>query len=500
MFKNLYQRLLTHSPLLWNTRVVWVMGVSLIIHLLFFLGGIAEVSVGTLKNYYSLSSVLSGGVFTFSILCSLAIIIIWLVFYLRNNAFKSFYIIDKYHSLKEFCIIIVILFFSIIFFESYKWGAWLKTRTITGKEQLVKEANIVNLASAFIPRSKGDYFKLIDCDNVPGRQVTYQEAIDYFDTARSDYFDSNNIIIRKVLKEKDAFSYKNYCKEFINLDNYKGFVPPLQWRDKRNRWIDNRNKDSIRLVLEECVAICKKYTIPQLIIPEELASLVFADSLHNVTRFFGRPFNDYSSQQFDYFDDYDLNRALNFIDNCYPESKYDEDTIIFFTVEMYIAICLSILLFCYRLYSKRVFLISIVGTIVWAILFTLFGISSSGVAGVSWFYIFLFALFILIAIISLNSNGNKTSTGVLLNWHIFMAPFVIMLIVLLINTNYHDHIYNSFPYRNPSDAELKNKYPAGYWVNNHTELLFRLNLLFVFLYIAFFFTRLSKKWHIMPEE
>lgn len=499
MFKKLYDRLLTHHPLTWNTRVVWVLSVIFILHLFFFLAGFAEINAGFLKEYYSLSDVLTSGILTFSILCSLALIIIWLVFYLRNNAYKSFYIIDKWHLIKEFFIILIILFFSIIFFESYRLGAWTKTRTITSKQQLVKEANTLNLATAFIPRSKSDYFKLVDCDIESHLRIRFQEAVNYFDSTYTDYYTENSAMIRKALLEKDAFSYKNYCDEFITLEEYQGFAKDKQWRDQKNRWIDNHNTDSIRQVLNECIAICKKYNIEQHLDPEELTQLVFADSFNNVTRIFSPRISDYANQV-EYFDGADLNRALRFVDECYYNP--DEDgTMLFLTIEMYIAIGLCILLLCYRLFSRRVFLISAVGTIVWCIIFALVGISSGDGNAIGWFYILLFTTFTIL-IIGLLSGANKTVNGVLLNWHIYMLPFLALIIMLIIQENYYDRVYGYRygSYQTIPKEVLKERYPIGYWVTQNGELISRLNLLFVILYIPFVYTRLAKKWHIMPEE
>jgi hypothetical protein len=228
---NLQNRLLTRHPLLWNTRIIWVGSALVLIHLLFFLAGFIDFSAASFKANYSLSTLISAGMITFSVLCSLVVLVSWLVFYLRNNAYKNFYIIDKYHLSKEFFIITLVLVFAINFFESYKWGGWLKARSITSKQQLAKEANIVNLAMAFVPTSKSAYFSLVSCnEDDPGQDIQYVENHDYFDSTAYDYGSMDNVIIRRALKNKDAFSYKNYCSEFISLKGYDGFIPAREWK------------------------------------------------------------------------------------------------------------------------------------------------------------------------------------------------------------------------------------------------------------------------------
>jgi hypothetical protein len=492
---NLQNRLLTRYPLLWNTKIVWVGSFLLIIHLLFFLAGFVDFGAASFKVNYSLSSIISAGMVTFSILCSLVLLVCWLVFYLRNNAYKSFYIIDKYHLSKEFFIITLVFVFAINFFESYKWGGWLKARTITGKEQLVKEANIVNLAMAFVPTTKSAYFSLISCnENDPGQNIQYQENHDYFDTTAYDYNNVNNGIVRRALKNKDVFSYKNYCNEFISLKGYDGFTSAREWKKTKDRWIDNHETDSIKYILRQWMAVCSKYHVNQNLDPGELASLVFADPNYNVTKVFPNQQYNYSTSSYypNYFESYELESALHFADSCQLNSR-NRDELEVFTVELYVALCLSILLFSYRLFSRRTFLISTIGSIVWTILVTLIGVSSEG-EGILGTCLFLSAAFLGIGLLMMKIKSSKALTGALLNWHIYLSPFIIMFIAILIDMNYEKkHEWDNSEF-------LKQIYPVGYWVDHHMGLIFRLNLLLVFLYVTFFFTRLSKKWHIMPEE
>jgi hypothetical protein len=254
-------------------------------------------------------------------------------------------------------------------------------------------------------------------------------------------------------------------------------------------------------VLEECVAICRKYNIEQRIDPEEMTRLVFVDSFNNVTHFFVRDFTGTMDNEVDFFDDNSLRRVLSRIDQCYLDNTGGNDWMELLTVEIYIAVCMAILLFSYRLYSKKVFLISVVGTIVWCIIFALFAVSSGG-NGIPIFYLLLFGVFILMAVVSLKSQGNKTASGVLLNWHIYMLPFVIMIIANLIIDEYEKHTFTYYHgnYTSLPDEVLKARYPVGYWVDKHIVLIVRLNLLLVLLYTVSLFTRLSKKWHIQAEE
>lgn len=101
MLKKINQKLLSQYPLLWNTKAVFVLPLAALIHLLFYLVGFfvpIQVDELWMQHYFE--------DFTetmISVLISTLIIIIWLVFYLRNNPFKSFYTLGRAYMFKVSC-------------------------------------------------------------------------------------------------------------------------------------------------------------------------------------------------------------------------------------------------------------------------------------------------------------------------------------------------------------------------------------------------------------
>src|SRR5215218_10360490 len=142
MIKKINQYLLTHKPILWNTRIVWILAINFILHFFFFISGFLSISAKYIVGHSSIHSVGGPGLYTFSVLCSLLLVIVWLIYYLRNNAFKNFYRIGKWYLVKEFLLILTILFTSITYFESYHYGIKLKVRSITSKTVFEKEVSI----------------------------------------------------------------------------------------------------------------------------------------------------------------------------------------------------------------------------------------------------------------------------------------------------------------------------------------------------------------------
>ena len=88
MLKKIQNYLLRNYPIVWNTKFI-PMGITIIIFNIFFF--FFGLFVGEdFTDYYNTST--SAKLFkTISYLASILILIIWLIFYLKNNGLKSFY-------------------------------------------------------------------------------------------------------------------------------------------------------------------------------------------------------------------------------------------------------------------------------------------------------------------------------------------------------------------------------------------------------------------------
>src|SRR5690606_21188609 len=185
MFKKLNQYLLTHYPLLWNTRVVYVVPAALLIHLLFFLGGYSKLIDA--KDFWKSYHFDVTEVTVFSILVSLMLIIVWLVFYLRNNAFKSFYRQSRWYLVGELGIMFLVFFSSATFFLSYKQGVYSKVQSITSSIDAVHKANRINLAAHFLPFNLNNFKSWQSCEVIKSNNPQAEEEGDYTMATPPDY-------------------------------------------------------------------------------------------------------------------------------------------------------------------------------------------------------------------------------------------------------------------------------------------------------------------------
>jgi hypothetical protein len=445
--ERLNRYLLTHYPLLWNTRVVWVLLANVIIHLLFFLGGLAAVNRTNLINYRSPERVGGESLYTISVLFSLVVLIVWCIFYLRNNAFKSFYRIDKGYLAKEFGLILLIIFTSTCYPQSYEFGVRLGVRNITGKEQMMKEVNDVNRAMVYVPLNNVSYFVLNTCEAKKTRRKDQPEYIQPYDS-QTDGPNVDSAAIRRAMQQPDAYSYLHYCSTFLPQRNYQ--LEDEQIISYRNRqWLLHQRRDSIEQSILRLFTILNKYDISYNLDEKQLVNAVFQSADYRLSTILPTERHSYENEvliENKYFlTTHDLTSLYDFIAECQPGGKNIRDVLLGWNVYGYIALLLAIVLLCYRRFSRKVFLISVVGSLVWMILVGIITMGGDAKNAFPVVVLLLCPFFLLFALILLAQKNSKTATGVLLSWHAYLAPFIVMLIVLLIN-NYRDSMYYSYNY------------------------------------------------------
>ncbi len=491
---KLNRYLLTHHPLVWNTRLLTVLAVNLFIHLFFFLIGYGSVNARELFEYSDMYEVGGGNLFGLSILCSLLVLIVWLIFYLRNNAFKSHYRIDRWHLAREFFILLLIVGSSFSYFLSFGGGVKLHTKNITSAAAYQRETDIVNKAMAFVPLQLAPYHVDQSCSAQRKREAQ----------TNNNYIDGTTDGPYRFQQFPDSnFSYRNYCGLAIYPYGRYGF----ENRGERERisqtvqsWLAKGAKDSVLGVLQELETLCRKYGIEYSWNAERVSSWVFADPGNLLTHVINnvKPDSYITNPQAtdpDYIEEGKLLDALRFVRRTYDR---DED---YWGVRLglaYTILSVSILLLCYRRFSRKAFLISIVGSLLLTIIIGLLIAASGGreeaFAGLC---IFLCIIFLLVGLACVRTRSGKTMAGTTLSWHAWLVPYLVMFIWMFVNEAYDFYFrYGS----TMTEERMRAEHPLLYWIHHHTLEIFTANLLLSIAYIALVFNRIAKRWMEMPEE
>ncbi len=155
---NTNQYLIERYPNVWNTKLVWMLSAALLVHVLFFVFGLfAFLDPESLQERGAEYVFFSNGLVYLSVIISILLIVFWLVFLFKNNAFKSFYPTTRYQFFLQFFYYLLILFSCSTFYLSYSYGIKTYISTAYIEADVNKEIEIANDAAVFLSEKITDY-------------------------------------------------------------------------------------------------------------------------------------------------------------------------------------------------------------------------------------------------------------------------------------------------------------------------------------------------------
>lgn len=150
--------LLERYPTIWNTKIVWMLLISVLIHILFFaIGYWSHTDPRSLQKYSVKDDYFKNGVVFIHLIISILMIVGWLIMMFKNNAFKNFYPTSKWKLFSQFVQYFVILFASTTFFFSYMAGFRMFINHQYPDQQLKKSIDVINRAFPFLSQEIETY-------------------------------------------------------------------------------------------------------------------------------------------------------------------------------------------------------------------------------------------------------------------------------------------------------------------------------------------------------
>ncbi|WP_303316012.1 hypothetical protein Q4Q34_13265 [Flavivirga abyssicola] len=224
------QYLLENHPLVWNTKLLWVLALALILHGLFFVFGFLAITNPEVLHEYSAKSIFfENGTIYISIIISILTLVLWLIFLFKNNAFKSFYPTSRLQLFKQFLIYLIVIFFSTTFYISHNFGVKSYISFKYDEKSVEKEIIASNAAALFFSKNTLDYTI---------NQRSYPAP---FDTL---YCETYNGITQK----KDSLSLKflDYNYRFYTLYKKDGALNQMATDSSYKGYVYFKTKDTIR--------------------------------------------------------------------------------------------------------------------------------------------------------------------------------------------------------------------------------------------------------------
>ncbi|WP_299836224.1 hypothetical protein [uncultured Tenacibaculum sp.] len=205
--KKINKYLVEHYPLIWNTRLVWMLALAVILHLGFFIAGF--LSINSQENvaahytlsgfYYDSPALLIGS------LISIVSLLLWIIYYLKNNAFKSLYPFKKGKLFLQFCITFVILFTNITHYYSYKKGVVTKIKKLYDWNEIDTDIKKFNNAAIFFLKNRTNY-------DIEEKQYPHPFPLESVST------DSKRFLGVRIDTTKPYLKYNDKYYQFYKLD------------------------------------------------------------------------------------------------------------------------------------------------------------------------------------------------------------------------------------------------------------------------------------------
>lgn len=522
MFKNIQKNLLLKYPLIWNAKFVPFFTITLIINIIFLLCGYIYGRIDFTSIQKDNFRSVMGVVAFLSLVIGILTLVLWLIFYFRNNAFKSFYPKGKNSLFGEWILIFILCLLNCSYAFNFEYAYNLRARHYFTKEEALNRMDVICKSSIFI---EGSY-----------------RSIDAYETDKTlietdNYNDEYSVKIAPIANdtiEKDSVCYYGNLYHHLSLinKNTNKFSLLEYKRDSLNeftikKWMYDQKKDSIRKVMDDFFVLAKEHNVKANITSEEWIDLVYHPK--NYTKYFeiGRDsLNPIGDSNYDYELIDTINNNFKIIrgewvafpkyhvpftqmDTAYSRisegwnKPYDPELITFI---FYFAIGFSLLIFSFRVTSGKSWLISavvlgIAGLIIF--IFTIIArfIFSNGLREEVLFISIWIGIILLLGIWFIRIYKKKQSkklSYILINLLLWLLPTLLPMLWMKIFSYVSDGNLYSYEYYNYEGLTYNSYYPIYIWMSNNFLFMFVANLIATVIYMIFF-TRIIRKWKGIAE-
>jgi hypothetical protein len=503
MLKKIQNHLLINHPIAWNTKVIPLSILLVLLNIIFFIVGYTTTSVNfdeTDRNYLYDNEIT---VNFFVVLVSILALIMWLVYYFKNNSFKSFYPRTNFSLFKEWSITLLISFLLSLFITSFYFGKDVKMRSYYSESETKRRCEILSKGSFFIDGSFSN--------NYNDSEFTVAEPAETIDTASSaqNYISfkgkkySWNSLLNKNLNHYSCFDYKSDSVRKVSIQNL----------------LVINQKDSIKRILKNYLSIAKEHKLQANVDESKWFELIYnyptyenykivgdngvgdyyyPDNYNNNYKFdsINKYIKTINGQQFEYYRYFvpEKNMSYNYtkISDAWNSPIINLSTLL---ISIYIAIALSLLVFSFRVTSGRNWLIALVGI---GVLNILFGILSAIIGSQFSYPILLLSLIILLLfyfIITTSKKTRKQLSGITLNGTLWLLPAIIPLIYFIVLENFKRIVHNTINI----DYYKHTLYPTIKFLEVNSINMAYLNIVFILIMMLFFSINI-KKWKGIAED
>jgi hypothetical protein len=496
MLKRIQKYLLVHYPLVWNTKIIPLSCALLVFNLIFFILGYFRgyLDFNETSDNYRYNN--DDNIIGFSVALAILTAIIWLVFYLKNNAFKSFYPRKKYSLYQEWMLILLGSLLMCAMPVSFLWGEQVRVRSYFSESEAKKRCEILSSASIFTEGSfRNNGF--IQTDSLG---YTVQVPVDHIK------FKGRRYPLNSLLN-KNMYDFSFFGRETNSLRSQKIFT-----------WLVNNRKDSVAALFTKFLAIADEHHLRGNVDKDKWLQLTYhypdfaGDTIvANENVIFEYEYNRRNHDSIDTLNQYlktingrqyifnkhfvpgkKLNYSYNKISDAWTNPYVDDEAIL---VSICFALGFSILVFSFRASTGRNWLIALIVTGVMSIIFGII-MAFTRYDEIYGYLLFAFALLLCIYFFYiLRKDKTKEISGIVLNMVLWIFPFMLPLAYFLLL----ELSYNYTDFNELQSVVQREKYPVIYFLSENNLLILYVNIIFILLGMLFFSVKI-KKWKGIAES
>lgn len=496
MINKIQKYLLLHFPIVWNVRLIPMIFVLLIVHSIFFAIGYLSTDIEfSERSYYNFPWGDFEILYFISILISILLLIGWLIFYSRNNGFKTFYP-KKTNQLFFEWIMIFIISIGIAFVPfSLSKGHISKWKSVASFDEAQKAQEILDQAHILIPESRDrydyndDYHKPIP---VPAGMNLNVHTLD-LDNYSVQYSSSGNLIIRGYtgpsLLFYSNYLYYDYYSYATDQNTNLAYVDSSDWNKVRRseqvkKWLSEGDKEKIISIMKDFESLQRKHNMPVNLTPEIWFKRIYNPPFFPVnkstmindyqpTRFYD--YNDLPSDQVEVVDEViepdiavadTITYALSVVEpypddisvSSYPYLQYEElaagyqqvmrcyadrsEVYWFIMVSFCFSLIIAVFVFSFRVTNGKSWLIALVSTGILLFTIILFAVALGQsfdwkhdeiiIMFVTLFWIILFVFLLSKIIAKVINKSQKGRSNIYMNVMLWIFPCLIPLLFLTV--------------------------------------------------------------------
>jgi len=462
--KKLDEKWMKKHPLLWSSRI----------HLVLYYGALLLIPILLISffTYYSPLSENSPwiGNVLLTIICIISVVI-WLIYLLRFNPYKRFYIEKPLSFLRTFLLYLFILIFitSWIFLPQYI--GYLGTKSRFSISQIDNDLEELNDAVIGVVYHKApDYFVLIK-ETIP---VSNKDSIEYSYSDPTEIVDTTTYQDRMEKIENKYDSYKKVNDTLVEVTTY----PPFHFIKKYNHYNNYSDKEWRIKKYHEIMNNPKtydEYHNKVIKITNKYLSLGTAESnWYNGYKEYIESPSKYDKIQDEFRTKYRLDTVRANTSVLDKKLDFIKELDIYLRIVFYLSICMAMLLFMFRHSNVKAFFISLLS-------------------------VFILFLITLVFTFAIRLNENQlidllcfySIICLVLGISIFMDKRKIMAKIIALNMFFMGNIF--LPMLVVSRINEK-------WFENNYLLVEILTFTGIMVLMVVMYRPLYRKWYTLPDE